>query len=113
MANSGPDTNGSQFFICFGPTPHLNEKHTIFGRVIKNYGLIEKIEENPSGAQDKPLKQVTIVDCGELLGDDKIKADDADFLPSYVDIPMNLTDSHLPREDDETEEEAEEEQNES
>ena len=72
MANSGPNTNGSQFFICFGPTPHLNEKHTIFGRVIHNYALIEKIENNPSGAQDKPLKQVTVVDCGELKGDDKI-----------------------------------------
>ena len=72
MANAGPDTNGSQFFICFGPTPHLNEKHTIFGRVISGYDIVEKVEANPVGEQDHPVKQVTIADCGELTGDDKL-----------------------------------------
>jgi len=96
MANSGPNTNGSQFFICFGPTSHLDGKHTLYGRVISNYDFIEKIENNPSGAQDKPLKQVTVADCGELTGDDKLSADKADFLSSYTDIPMQLTDAHDP-----------------
>jgi cyclophilin family peptidyl-prolyl cis-trans isomerase len=50
MANSGPDTNGSQFFICFGATPHLNEKHTIFGRVISGYDMVERMENNPTGS---------------------------------------------------------------
>ena len=50
MANSGPNTNGSQFFICFCPTPHLNDKHTLFGRVISGYELLEKVEANPTGA---------------------------------------------------------------
>lgn len=69
MANAGPDTNGSQFFICFGPTPHLNEKHTIFGRVVHNYNFVEAIENNKTAPGDKPIRDVTIVDCGELLDD--------------------------------------------
>lgn len=72
MANAGPDTNGSQFFICFGPTPHLNGKHTVFGRVIEGYDFVEKIEANPTAPGDKPIKAVTVVDCGELTGDAKI-----------------------------------------
>lgn len=83
MANAGPDTNGSQFFICFTQTPHLDEKHTIFGRVIHNYELVEVIESNPTGAQDKPLKNVTIVDCGELTGEDKLTAEKANFLHNF------------------------------
>ena len=96
MANSGPDTNGSQFFICFGPTPHLNEKHTIFGRIISGYDIVEKIEATPTAEQDKPIKQVTIVNCGELPNNDKLDIGTADFLLSYI-------------EDEETEEEPEEE----
>lgn len=83
MANAGPNTNGSQFFICYGATPHLNNKHTIYGRVIHNYTMCEAIENNETGAQDKPLKTVEVVDCGELLGDDKMAAGDCDFLQSY------------------------------
>ena len=83
MANAGPNTNGSQFFICYGATPHLNEKHTIFGRVIHNYAICEKAEAVKTGAQDVPSVPVQIVDCGELTGDDKMKAEDCDFLSSY------------------------------
>lgn len=107
MANSGPDTNGSQFFICFGATPHLNEKHTIFGRVISGYDMVERMENNPTGSQDKPLKTVKVLDCGELLGEQKLREENAEFLGSYIDIPMNLSDMHTEkeREDDTTEEE--------
>ena len=85
MANAGPDTNGSQFFICFGPTPHLNEKHTIYGRVIHNYDFVKMVEEGETGGQDLPVKQVTIVDCGELKDDAKLNEDNANFLKNYAD----------------------------
>lgn len=96
MANAGANTNGSQFFIIFGPTGHLNEKHTVFGRVIHNYELVEAIENNKVGAQDKPLVPVTIVDCGELTGADKLSMETANFIGTYVNVPMNMTDFHDP-----------------
>lgn len=79
-ANEGTNTNGSQFLICLSPVPHLNFKHTVFGRVISGYDLIEKIEDTATDQNDFPEKAVTIVDCGELLKDDKLTEETADFL---------------------------------
>lgn len=61
MANSGPNTNGSQFFITTVPTPWLNGKHTIFGKVIEGQDIVKKIESVEIGANDKPTKPVTLV----------------------------------------------------
>jgi peptidyl-prolyl cis-trans isomerase A (cyclophilin A) len=61
MANSGPDTNGSQFFITVAPTPWLNGKHTIFGRVTEGYEVVEAISKVETGDQDKPAEDVKLL----------------------------------------------------
>ncbi|MCK4463850.1 MAG: peptidylprolyl isomerase [Candidatus Omnitrophica bacterium] len=61
MANAGPNTNGSQFFITTVPTPWLNQRHTIFGEVIAGYENIQKIENQPTDAQNKPLTEQKII----------------------------------------------------
>lgn len=66
MANAGPNTNGSQFFICTAKTSHLDGKHVVFGSVVEGYDTVVRKMEAVGSGGGKTSKPVVIENCGQL-----------------------------------------------
>jgi cyclophilin family peptidyl-prolyl cis-trans isomerase len=110
MANAGRDTNGSQFFLCFRATPHLDGKHVVFGHVDLDTceSVLKKLEQVKTGPNDRPLVEITIAECGVIneeppqTGDDnEIELEQEDVQESEPNPAEDQDEIELPEEEEE------------
>jgi len=99
MANAGPNTNGSQFFVCATDCPHLDKKHVVFGQVVKGL-MIVKILELVEKDGEKPTERCEIVDCGEIKPGESLGITDndgtADVYPQFpIDADIKFEDAKV------------------
>merc|ERR1712217_614140 len=97
MANSGKDTNGSQFFIIFKPAHHLNGKHCIFGELVEGHATLDAIEGVKTTSDDKPIAPIVVSRCGQLerrvIGVRKVKRKAAEAEGSSSDSSSSSSSS--------------------
>ncbi|KAH9925526.1 cyclophilin-like domain-containing protein [Fomitopsis serialis] len=96
MANKGPNTNGSQFFVTLRECPHLNGKHVVFGRVIRGYDVIQQVADVPTDAKDRPTVPVTIENCGELVLKSKAQSQEPERASAFSFLSTTCPEHHAP-----------------
>ncbi|CBH14487.1 peptidyl-prolyl cis-trans isomerase (cyclophilin-40), putative [Trypanosoma equiperdum] len=99
MANAGPNTNGSQFFITVNPAHHLTGRHVVFGKVVRGMNTVRALEYVETGANDTPLQPCVIADCGVMESlPDPVEQVGGDKYPDYPeDCSPALSDAELVR----------------
>uniref|UniRef100_A0A1I7UHZ0 peptidylprolyl isomerase n=1 Tax=Caenorhabditis tropicalis TaxID=1561998 RepID=A0A1I7UHZ0_9PELO len=96
MANKGPHSNSSQFFITTAPAPHCNRKHVVFGEVIKGREVVDMIENLEVDEKSKPYAKVRIYNCGELVKKQKMMKSNEE-VSEMGDARNKKTDNSIPK----------------